>query len=82
MLKYTFFGGKSPNTLEEAKELIRTSDKPCKYTYGLGFRNPTTNHVPISKEDALECCDKECLLDIDEYEDYIHLNAYSSNDMW
>lgn len=80
MLKMSFYYG----TLDtkKAKEFISETNKPIKYTYGLGYRNPTINHVPITKERAMEIIDTESLLDIDEHEDYIHLNAYSANDMW
>ena len=36
----------------------------------------------ISKEEAYEIVKTQSLLDVDEYEDYVHLNAYSENDMW
>lgn len=80
MLKMSFYNG----TLDraKAKKFIQTTDKPLKYTYGLGYRNPTTHRKPISKAEALEIIEKESLLDIDENTDFVHLNAYSSNDMW
>lgn len=80
MIKMSFYNG----TLDraKAKEAIQNSKKPCKYTYGLGYRNPTTNRAPISKDEALRIVDTEGFLDITEHDDYIHLNAYSSNDMW
>lgn len=80
MLKMSFFNG----TLNRAelKDFVSKTNKPIKYTYGLGYRDPTTNHLPISKEKAIEIINTESLLDADEYEDYLHLNAYSDNDMW
>ena len=80
MLKMSFYDG----TLDKAKakEVIAETEKELKYTYGLTFRNPTTNKKPITKEEALQIIDRESLLDINEYEDYILLNAFSSNDMW
>ena len=80
MLKMSFYNGTLDTT--KAKEVIATTEKPLKYTYGLGYRNPTTNHKPITKEEAFKIIDTEGWLDIDEYEDYIHLNAFSENDMW
>ena len=80
MLKMSFYNG-TLNT-KRAKEVIQATDKVLKYTYGLGYRNPTTNHKPISKKEAIEIIEKEGWLDITEYEDYIHLNAFSGNDMW
>ena len=67
---------------EELINFIKTTNKPIKYTYGLGYRNPTTNHVPITVERAIEIVKTQSLLDATEYEDYLHLNAYSDNDMW
>lgn len=61
---------------------ITETKKEIKYTYGLGFRHPTTYYKPISQTEAIEIINTMSLLDIDEYEDYIHLNAYSSNDMY
>ena len=80
MLKMSFYDG----TLDrkKAKEFIAATSKPIKYTYGLGYRHPTTNHKPITKTRAIEIIDTEGFLDINEHEDYVHLNAYSDNDMW
>ena len=80
MLKMSFFDGTLNR--EKAKEYILNSEKPCRYTYGLGYRNPTTNNIFITKEEALEIIAKESLLNVREHDTYIHLNAYSSNDMW
>ena len=80
MLKMSFYDGTLDR--EVAKNIIINSDKPCLYTYGLGYRNPTTNHKPISKEEALEIVKTKSLLDITEHDEYFHLNAYSDNDMW
>ena len=80
MLKMSFFDGTLNR--EKAKEYILNSEKPCRYTYGLGYRNPTTNNIFITKEEALEIIAKESLLEVREHDTYIHLNAYSSNDMW
>lgn len=80
MLRMSFFDGTLNR--EKAKEYILNSEKPCRYTYGLSYRNPTTNNIFITKEEALEIIAKESLLDVKEHDTYIHLNAYSSNDMW
>lgn len=80
MLKMSFYHG----TLNREKlvDFIKTTDKPIRYTYGLGYRHPTTYKVLINKEQAIKIANNEYLLDADEYEDYLHLNAYSENDMW
>ena len=71
-------------TLNKAvlKEALKDRGKPIKYTYGLGYRNPTTNHKPITLEEALKIVDTQGLLNAREYENYIHLNAFSEMDMW
>lgn len=81
MLKYSFMRRYSNCTKEEAKELIRTTDKGFIYTYGLGYRNPTTHRVPITREKALEYAD-DGIVDITEEENFIHINRYSSNDLF
>ena len=80
MLKMSFYNG----TLDKnkAKSVILESDKPCVYTYGLGYRNPTTYRKSISKEDAIEIIEDEGFLDITEEDNAFHLNGFSSNDMW
>lgn len=80
MINMSFYDGTLNRA--KAKEVITATDKPLKYTYGLGYRNPTTNRKPISKDEAIKIIDTKSLLDIREYEDYIHLNAYSDNDMF
>lgn len=81
MLKYSFMGRYSECSKEEAIELLKETDKQILYTHGLGYREPTINKVPVSKEKALEYAD-ESLVDITEYEDYIHVNTYSGNDLF
>ena len=80
MLRMSFYN----NTLDRAllKDFITRTSKPIKYTYGLGYRNPTIYKASITKEKALQIVDRESLLDANEYEDYLHLNAFSENDMW
>ena len=80
MLKMSFFNGTLD--IEKAKEEIRKTKKDIKYTYGLGVRNPTINHAPISIAEAIRKIETASLLDVIEYENYIHLNEYSNNDMW
>lgn len=67
---------------ERAKEIINSTEKPLKYTCGFRFRNPTILYQPVSKEKALKIVEQASFLDVDEYEDYIHINEYSCNDMW
>lgn len=80
MIKMSF----SNRTLDRAKlaEEIKRTGKPILYTYGLAYRHPTTYKKQISKEEALRIIKEESLLDANEYDEYIHLNAFSGSDMW
>jgi hypothetical protein len=80
MLKMSFYDGSLNRN--KAKEFVTETNKPLRYTYGLSFRNPTTHNKPITKEEALKIIDDQSLLHITEKEEYVHLNAYSENDMW
>ena len=66
----------------KAKAIILKSTRPITYTYGFAYRNPTTYHVPKTIEEALEIISNEYYLDITFGKNEIHLNAFSSNDMW
>lgn len=65
-----------------AKAIILKTDRPIVYTYGFTYRNPTTYRVPKTLEEALDIVAYEGYLDITFLESEIHLNAFSSNDMW
>lgn len=67
---------------DRALALIHLSEKPIKYTHGLGYRRPTTHNKPITKDEALEIIEKESLIDIRESEAGIHINTYSGNDLF
>ena len=81
MLKYTFYNKNNCNcTREDCKRLVESTEKKILWTYGFSFRNPTINKEPITKEQALTLLE-DSFMDFDEYEDYIHINTYSANDM-
>lgn len=82
MLKYSFMSSYSNCSYDEIMNLIKTTDKPFKYTYGLSYRHPTTDHVPMTREDAIKELKSKGFTDVTEHEDYIHINSYSDNDMW
>lgn len=83
LFKHTFFGKGEHHSKQEVIDFLRNTDKPIKYTYGLGYRNPTTHNKPISLQEALDIVEREwSMLDVDERPKYVHLNAYSENDMW
>lgn len=81
MMKYSFVSKYSNCTKEQAIEFVKTTEKPFKYTYGLGYRKPSIHNMPISREDALSHMGK-CMVDMEEYENYVHINRYSEMDMW
>lgn len=80
MLKMSFYNGTLKK--EEAITFIEATEKPCVYTYGLGYRNPTIHRKPIGKEKAIKIVRSGGLLDVTEENAAIHLNEYSDNDMW
>ena len=80
MLKMSFYDGSLDRN--KAKEFVAETNKPLRYTYGFSYRNPTTHNKPITKEEALKIIDDQGFLDITEEQEYVHLNAYSENDMW
>lgn len=83
MVDYSFYSHKAPHTStkEEAIELLKTTNKVIKYTFGYKYRHPTTYEVPVSSEEALGYFERNWT-DVKEYEDWIDVNSYSDNDMW
>lgn len=79
-MKMSFYNGTLNR--EQLKQMIIDSDQPIRYTYGFEYRNPTTHRKEISKDKALEIVERESLLDADDIKGYIHLNAFSDNDMF
>lgn len=80
MLKMSFYDGTLNR--DEAKRYIRESGKPCRYTSGLEYRNPTTNKAPVTYERACELIDRKSWVNVVDRGDYIHINSYEENDMW
>ncbi len=80
MIKMSFYDGTLKR--DELKNFINQTEKEILYTYGFSCKNPITCREKITKEKALEIVSNEDLLDADEGENFIHLNAYSSNDMY
>ena len=82
MLSYTFFDKKKCNcTRDDCRKLVEETEKQILWTHGLSFRNPTINKRPIDKQKAMKLLD-DSFMDFDEYENHIHINTYSANDMW
>jgi len=82
---------KDKTELIEHLKSIDTDLYEFQYTYGLGYRNPLTNHEPITKEEAIKHIENHSLVDVDiespqnptsDKINIIHVNAFSCNDMW
>lgn len=67
--------------VDMAVDAIRNSNKPCVFTYGLAFRNPTTYRVPISKEEAIKIIKSRDTVDVEEEADVFHINKLSGYDL-
>lgn len=80
MLKMSFFNGNLNK--EKAIKFIQETKKPCVFTAGFKYKNPTIYEVYITKEEAIEKIKTESFLEIKEYENKVDLNAFSSNDMF
>ena len=75
--------GESKIKGNDVVEFIEKSVKPWKYTHGLGFRSPTIHNKDITKERAVEIWHEENgFCDVEEYDDYLHINSFMSNDFW
>lgn len=66
----------------EIANYIEASNKPCVYTYGFEFKNPTTHRKKITKQQAIDKVLSYGIVDITEETDVIHINEFSDNDMW
>ena len=78
--KMSFYHG----TFDRARAvaIIEKSSRKCVYTYGLGYRNPTTHNAPRTKKEAIAIVKAGSLIDISFAENVISINEYSENDMW
>lgn len=74
--------GKSNPSREETLEFLKKSDKPILYTFGLAYRDPNIRNEPVTKEWAINQFEEEPMTDVDEYDDHIGLNSYSSDDLY
>ena len=83
---YTFYDtskGRYNNREETIKHINKENYTKFEYTYGLEYRSPTTNHVPITKEKAIQYIEEGGFVDVELLENNtIHINRYSANDMW
>ena len=80
LLKYPLMG-KGNCTRDEIVEFLRTTEKPILYTFGLKYRDPTTRDVEISNKRAVELFNTH-FSDVEEKEEYVDLNCFSSNDLY
>lgn len=83
MFNYSFMSKYATNKYEEVEEFLKSTTKPILYTHGLGYRHPTIYKQPIDLERALKITgNRGEIFDLEEYEDYVHLNTFSENDLW
>ena len=80
MINMSFYNGTLNR--EILKAFIETTDKQILYTYGYEWKNPTIHRKPVTKEQALGIVKEEDLLDAREGFECLHLNAFSTSDMW
>lgn len=79
----TCLTGKSNATSREILELLKITDKPIYYRYGLSYRGAKANL--ITREEGINAWlygINGGFKDMHEYEDKIIINEYSSNDMY
>ncbi len=80
---YSFYEQKKYDKDEMLKILEEKNFEKYEYTYGLEYRSPTTNHVPITKEQAISYLENGGFIDVELLnENTIHINEFSCNDMW
>lgn len=82
MFYHSFYDPKDRKTIDEIVAFIKATNKPIKYTCGLGYRNPTTKDEPVTKEQILNIILEESTYDIKEYEDFVRVNTFMSGDLW
>ena len=60
------------------------TNKKILWTVGYRWKNPTTLDVPVTTEKAVEIikCGRYALCELEEKEDRMLLQCYTSNDMW
>lgn len=80
---YSFYEQKKYDKDEMLKILEEKNFDKYEYTYGLEYRSPTTNHVPITKEQAIGYLKEGGFIDVELIDgNTIHINEVSANDMW
>ena len=79
----TSLTGGSNATKKEVLELLKVTNKPLYYRYGLGYRGAKA--YLVTKEEAINAWlhgRNGGFVDMFENENMIQINEYSSNDMW
>ena len=62
-------------------DYLRKTEKRIEYTLGFAYRHPTTFHEPITAAKVEEKF-KLYSTEVEEFDDYIHVNSYTANDLW
>ncbi|MBQ3422072.1 MAG: hypothetical protein IJH34_10475 [Romboutsia sp.] len=79
----TSLTGESNATKKEVLELLKVTTKPIYYRYGFSYRGAEAK--PVTRDEAIRAWlhgRNGGFVDMDEYEDKVVINEYSSNDMW
>ena len=80
---YSFYEQKKYDKDEMLIILKEKNFDKYEYTYGLEYRNPTTNHVPITKEQAINYLENGGFITVELIDGVtLHINEFSCNDMW
>lgn len=80
MLNMSFYKGTLNR--KELIEFIINTDKSISYTFGFSWKNPKTNCMIISKQEAITIVQEQDLLEAEEGKYFLNLNAYHINDMY
>ena len=80
IMKMSFYDDSLNRALAEV--IFEKTKRPLIYTHGYEYRHPTTCRKPIGIEDAMRILKDNSYLDISFEEECIHLNTFSSNDMY
>ena len=78
---YAVMGKSKFNRKEDLTKYLTTSQKKMLYTFGLSYKKPTIHKVEITLEQAIDNINKY-YCDVTEFDDYIHVNCFSANDLY
>ena len=74
--------GKFDGNKDGLFDYFRQTKKRIEYTFGFEYRHPTTCHELVTADEVIAKFQIAPFIEVYEFDDYIHVNAYSDNDMW